>query len=95
MIEITTFRLAPGADEGAFLEADRLVQTEFAYQQPGLLRRTTAKSEDGEWIVIDIWQSGADADACNDVWEQDETTRNFMSFLDRSTMSTSRYTELG
>ena len=42
VIETMTFRLAPGADEQAFLDADRRVQTDFAYRQPGLMRRTTA-----------------------------------------------------
>lgn len=89
-----TFRLTEGADESAFLRADRLVQTEFAYQQPGLLRRTTARSAEGEWIVIDIWQSPADADACNQLWADDPVTQDFMSFVDRPSVKTVRYFEL-
>jgi hypothetical protein len=65
VIEIMRFRLPPGADEAAFLAADRRVQEEFAYHQPGLLRRTTARGQDGGWIVIDLWRSAADADACD------------------------------
>jgi hypothetical protein len=44
------------------------VQTEFAYQQPGLVRRTTAKAADGEWVVITVWSSGAHADMAADAW---------------------------
>ena len=71
VIEITRFRLAPGTDEAAFLAADRKVQEDFAYQQPGMLRRTTARGNDGGWIVIDLWRSVADADACDARWEHD------------------------
>jgi hypothetical protein len=94
VIEIMSFRLAPGADETAFLQADRRVQTEFAYHQPGLLRRTTARSQDGAWIVVDLWRSEADADACDASWGQDEATAGFMSFIDPATTSTQRYATL-
>lgn len=94
VIEILTFRLAAGADETDFLEADRAVQTEFAYQQPGLLRRTTARGADGSWLVIDIWRSLEDADACNRIWGQDEWTSRFMSLVDTSSVRTARYEQL-
>ena len=68
MIEIFSFKLLPGADEAAFLAADKRLQAEFAYQQPGLMRRTTARATDGEWVVIDPWRSEADADRTSNVW---------------------------
>ena len=88
------FRLPPGADEAAFLEADRRLQEEFAYQQPGLLRRTTARGEDGGWIMIALWRSSADADASETRAEHDEPTRALRALLDRSTLSVERYQEL-
>jgi hypothetical protein len=94
VIEIMRFRLPPGAAEEAFLAADRRVQTEFAYQQPGMLRRTTARGDDGSWIVIDLWRSAADADACDARWEHDPVAQEFMALLDRSSASTERYQEL-
>jgi len=94
MIEIMRFRLGPGRDEAAFLAADRKVQEEFAYQQPGLLRRTTARGPEGCWIVIDLWRSAADADACDARWEKDPVTRGFMALLDRSSVTTERYQPL-
>jgi hypothetical protein len=95
VIEILRFRLAAGTDEATFLAADRQVQQEFAYQQPGLLRRTTARSEDGGWIVIDLWRSAADADACDFRWERDPVAQAFMDLLDRSSVAVERYQELG
>jgi hypothetical protein len=56
-IEVTTFRLADGVDEAAFLDADRRAQTDVYYQQPGCLRRTTARRDDGEWLVAVLWAS--------------------------------------
>ena len=93
MIEILRFRLVPGTDTIAFLDADKQVQTEFAYQQPGLVRRTTARGADGEWIVVDLWHSAEAADDCNAKWGRDDVTKAFMSFLDGESISTSRYLE--
>jgi hypothetical protein len=94
MIEIMSFRLAPGGDEAAFVAADHRLQEEFASRQPGLLSRTTARGEDGAWIVIDQWRSAADADACAARWEHDPIAQAFMAILDRSTVGTERYHEL-
>jgi hypothetical protein len=94
MIEIMSFRLAPGADEEAFLTADSEVQSDFAYRQPGLLRRTTARGPDGAWIVIDLWRSATDADATTALWGEDPVTARFMSFVDTATVSTARYDTL-
>lgn len=94
MIEILRFRLPPDSDEAAFLAADRRVQEDFAYQQPGLLRRTTARGEDGGWIVIDLWRSAADADACDARWEHDPVAQAFMALLDRSSVTTERFLPL-
>ena len=94
MIEILTFRLKPDADECEFLDADRQLQTDFAYQQPGLIRRTTARGGAGEWTVIDLWRSDADADACDTRWAADPLAQRFMSFVDPATVQTRRYDTL-
>jgi len=88
------FRLPPGADEAAFLAADRRLQEEFAYQQPGLLRRTTARGEDGSWIMIALWRSSAAADAAEARAEHDQPTRALRALLDFSSISVQRYQEL-
>ena len=94
MIEILRFKLAPGADEAGFLAADKRLQAEFAYQQPGLLRRTTARGAEGEWVVIDLWRSWADAERCDARWGKDDASSHFQTFMDRSTMEVQRYNEL-
>jgi len=67
VIEATTFRLADGVDEAAFLEADEQARTGFLYHQAGMLRATTAKADDGEWIVVVLWASYEEADAAVEV----------------------------
>lgn len=94
VIEIMRFRLRPDADEAAFLAADKRVQEEFAYSQSGLLRRTTARGADGGWIVIDLWRSVADADACDARWDADPVAQAFMALVDRESVTVDRYEPL-
>lgn len=91
VIEIMRFRLAPDAATDAFEAADRRVQTEFAYRQPGLLRRTAARAADGEWIVIDLWRGADDAARASRAWDGDPVTTAFMSFVDRASLSVAHY----
>ncbi len=94
MIEILRFGLAAGVDDKGFLAADRRVQSEFAYQQAGLLRRTTARHQSGSWIVITVWRSAADADRSVERWTEHPVVADFMALLDPATATTERYTPL-
>jgi len=85
------FRLLPRTVVDEFLAADHRLQIEFAYQQPGLLRRTTARGTDGEWLVIDYWRTAADADACAERWEHDEVVLAFMNLVERSSVRVQRF----
>ena len=62
LLETTVFRLAAGTDEDAFLSADEALQAELS-PAAGFVRRTTARGEDGEWLVLAMWGTAADADA--------------------------------
>ena len=97
VIETMTFRLRDGADEAAFLAVDKRLQSDFAYQQTGLIRRTIARGHDaqaGEWIVIDLWWEAEFADACARRWESDALAQEFMSFVDRDSVDVRRYEDL-
>lgn len=96
MIEVTTFRLVAGTEEAEFLAADARVQSDFAYQQPDLVRRTTARSAaaEGEWIVIELWGDVAAADAAATRREGDAAVQAFLAFVDATSVTTRRYTEL-
>jgi heme-degrading monooxygenase HmoA len=73
VVEITTFRLAGDRSAASFLALDKRVQSELVPNQPGFLRRTTARRE-GEWVVVTLWATDAAATAfaarCGDdpVW---------------------------
>lgn len=85
------FRLLAETSIEDFLAADYRLQTEFAYQQPGLLRRTLARGEGGEWLVIDHWRTAADADACATRWDDDKIAQAFMHFVERTSVRVQRY----
>jgi hypothetical protein len=94
VIEIMRFRLAPGSDEAEFLAADQRLQQEFAHQQPGLLRGTTARGGGGNWVVFDLWRSAADADACAARWDSDPVVGAFMALVDGSSVTSERFQPL-
>ncbi len=93
-VEVTTFKLAPGVTEPDFLAADAEVQTSFAYLQPGLVRRTTARGEGGEWLVVTLWSSAPDAEAAASRSDQDPAARAFWALVDRASVTTRRYETL-
>jgi hypothetical protein len=93
-IEVTTFHLAEGVDEATFLEADQRVQNEFFYTQLGLVRRTTARGADGEWLVVTLWGSADDAEAASTAAAIDPLHTAFMALVDRDTYSAKRFVSL-
>jgi hypothetical protein len=94
MLKVFRFQVRPGVDDAEFEEADRRVQIEFAYRQPGLVRRTTARGTDDRWIVIEIWRSVDDADACARERPGDPATAAFLSLMVEGSLRTERYQEL-
>jgi hypothetical protein len=94
VIETITFRLADGATEDAFLAADARVQIDFAYQQYGILRRTTARGPDGEWLVVVFWHSEDDAENAARSFADHPATKDFRAAVDRSTYAIRRYVTL-
>jgi len=97
MIETMTFRLLDGVDHAAFLEADARLQSDFAYRQRGIMRRTTAQGSGDradEWLVVDIWRTGDDADRAAEKWDAHPEAQAFLAFVDRSTIEVRRYAAL-
>jgi hypothetical protein len=94
VVDIVTFRLAPGVDDIDFLDLDRRAQTEVFYAQRGMLRRTTARGGDEEWVVLTLWGSGADADASAEACRHDATVTRWLACLDPASVATRRYQTL-
>ena len=85
IIELVTFRLAPGINEAAF-RAAVAKSLPFLQRQPGFLHREVGVTADGHWSDIVHW---ADLDSAlraaanfNDAPE----TQDFNGMLDRQTV---------
>jgi heme-degrading monooxygenase HmoA len=89
-----TFRLVAGADEAAFRRADARLQVEVYYGQPGLVRRTTARGSEGEWLVVTLWRSGDDAATGAERARDHPLTAEFLAHVDATSMSVGRYETL-
>ncbi len=60
IIETVVFSLLPGTVEADFLLLNDRHQEAVAYQTPGMLRRTVARGDVGEWIEVLLWADDAD-----------------------------------
>lgn len=90
VIEIATFELADGVTAAEFAEIDARVEAEHVSQQPGFVSRETGATETG-WLVIVHWESSDAAQASMDSFASAPAAAAFMSKLDASTMSMTRY----
>jgi heme-degrading monooxygenase HmoA len=93
VVEITTFRLAEGVTDEAFLALDKRVQTELVYGQPGLLRRTTARHGE-DWAVVTLWATAGDAAAYQRAAEGHPLQAEFERDVEAGTLHLTRYTTL-
>ena len=82
-----TFQLAPGIDESTFRAVDGRVQTEFAYHQPGLLRRTLGR-RGAQWLVLQVWAS---VEAAQRAFDASPLGSEFMALVDSDSLSVERY----
>lgn len=94
VVEVGTFMVGAGVDETAVLEADRGAQSGFFYRQPGLVRRTTARGEGGEWLVVTLWRSLADAQSAAERSASDPAASTLLALADPSSLTTRRYETL-
>ena len=92
VLEVCTFTAT--GDEQALRAADARLQTDFAYQQPGLFRRTTARGEDGRWCVVTLWHSIDDAVRAERAAAGDAVASAFWDLVDRDTVRVERFTLL-
>ena len=92
VLEVCTF--VATADDDALTAADARMQTEFAYQQPGLMRRTTARGDGGRWCVVTLWGSAEAADRADQAAASDDVAAAFWALVDRDTVRVERYTLL-
>ena len=94
VVELIRFRLARGADERAFLAADEAVRTGFLYHQPGIVRATTARADDGEWLLSVLWWTREQADAAAVIAESDPRCGALWAHVDMATFDRRCYSDL-
>lgn len=95
ILELTTFRLRDDVSTEDFLAADKKVQQEVFPNTKGYLRRTTARSDTDEWLVFVLWASEVDIEEFNARVIADPTQEAFDALIQRSTIRSSRYEDVG
>jgi heme-degrading monooxygenase HmoA len=93
IVEVTSFRLAEGVTDASFLALDRRLQTELVPNQPGFLRRTTAR-HGGEWLVVTLWCTEDAAGAFERVAEAHPLQVEFERTVEAGSLHLARYTTL-
>jgi hypothetical protein len=93
VIDVTTFRLAAGAAEDEFLALDRRWQTELVPNRDGFVRRTTARRA-GDWVVITLWATEADALSFETDTAGHEVRRAFEAAVAPESVRTARFDTL-
>ena len=63
VLEVETFTLTSGTDSVAFRNLDEQMQEWCYVNRPGLARRTTARNDDGTYVVITLFGDASQADA--------------------------------
>jgi hypothetical protein len=87
IVEVSQFRLVPGTDEQAFLDAAETTQTGFLDEQEGFVGRDLLRTNDGSWMDIVRFQSAEAAQAAFEGFAGHPGVEAFESMLDRSSVS--------
>jgi heme-degrading monooxygenase HmoA len=93
IVEISTFRLAEGMADESFLALDRRVQAELVPNQPGFMRRTTARHGD-DWLVVTLWSTDQAASAYQRAVESHPLQVLFEHAMEAGTFHLARYATL-
>ncbi len=90
VIEIVTMNLAEGVTVQEFEPVDKAIEDGHVSKQPGFISRQAAFA-DGKWAVVVNWESAEAAQASMDSFASAPAAEEFMSMIDASTMSMTRY----
>lgn len=94
VIEVRTFRLNDATRVDDFLVINAKYQTQFAYQQVGLRRRTVAPGLNGEWLVLTVWASKSDVHRAEQEAVHSNVAHEFEACLEPSSTSVEYFKEL-
>ena len=94
-MELLTFRPRAGVTEDELRAAEARVYEDFAMHQHGIIRRTTARSDDGEWLVVQLWYDLACAEAAEQAASLHPATAALHALAEPGSLATRRYEDLG
>ena len=86
LVEVVTFRLAPGTDADAFRDAARAT-TAFLCAAPGFLARTLSVDADGLWTDHMLWSDAALAMQAAETAMTRPEMAPFMAAIDPASMT--------
>lgn len=95
IVELLTFRPRPGTTDDALRAAEARVYEDFAVHQHGIIRRTTARSVDGEWLVVQLWYDLTSAEAAEQAAASHPATSALHALAEPGSLTTRRYEDLG
>lgn len=90
VVEVVTMTLKDGVTAETFTPVDKAIEDEHVSKQPGFVSREVAAS-DGTWLVIVHWESTEAAQASMNTFADAPAASEFMSLIDASTMTMTRY----
>lgn len=82
VIEIVEFKLMSGVDEAAFIEIVNALEENFHSRQNGFISTELTKGKDGQWIMIQHWNSMEDAKEVIKAMMKTPVTEDFRQVLD-------------
>ncbi|MDZ7937846.1 MAG: hypothetical protein U5M53_06025 [Rhodoferax sp.] len=85
VLESVSFRLTPGANASAFVEASA-VTFSWVRQQPGFVHRVLSCHDSGEWSDQVLWQSKEQAQSASHTFMQTFGDSAFMALMDPETV---------
>ena len=93
ILEVETFTLNPGIDASAFRDLDEAMQEWCYLNRTGLARRTTAKQDEGKYIVITLFAEASNSDASY-YTSKDSVVANWSAVIERDSRSLNVYSLL-
>jgi hypothetical protein len=94
VIEVIKFRLNDATSAEDFVVINARYQTDFAYQQVGLRRRTVAPGLDGGWLSLTVWGSKADVHRADEEAVHSKVAQEFESCIEPSSKTVEYFKEL-
>jgi heme-degrading monooxygenase HmoA len=85
-VELVLFRLKPGVEEAAFLEAADAIQSAVV-EMGGFIRRELLRNEEGQWADVLHWNSLEEAHHAAEAILSDSRCDPFLGMIDEPSIT--------